>query len=329
MAQNENRRWKQNLRKAPSILLAKIADRMGQPFRVGCVRKIPFSSVMAGDFAHLGFSVANDQLNVPPEVYPLSKMGKYSWRNAEGHVIIRKDLPKVAKSIYMGERPIYGDWGNGSFDLWAKRMVYQQEQVPASKLKFKIRLLDIEDVVERKFILLIEVDRDLRAGAPGFDADLLFDLNLLQENIGAVDIIATDASDDELLGKIYVNWELLPPGERDATLAEIFRTANAHSEEIKSRVQERYEMLAAYSPEQWIVGTGGFNRYFGAMFPDFVFLENVEYGNAIYRFERSKWQELSKLSRTELLRNHQGEFGRIVHRAGWEDILRKELGSQS
>ena len=48
---------------------------------------------------------------------------------------------------------------------------------------------------------------------------------------------------------------------------------------------------------------------------------HYEYGNAIYvMFE--DWEELSKRSRLELLRDRNGAaFERIVHRPGWKDAL--------
>jgi hypothetical protein len=96
------------------------------------------------------------------------------------------------------------------------------------------------------------------------------------------------------------------------------------TKELREKLLDRYRVLEKLGPVAYISGTSGFQRYFGAQFVDnLVVFENLEYGNAIYvMFDN--WEELSKLSRIELLKNRPGfGFERIVHRAGWKDALKK------
>lgn len=136
---------------------------------------------------------------------------------------------------------------------------------------------------------------------PNFLPNLLENLNLLQENVGIADVFPANAAISDYLSTIRVNWEILPPGDRDRNIARMLSGTVAPSPEARRRFEERYDLLAELVPIAFINGTGGFSRYFGAKFADdLVVLENVEYGNAIYvMFE--EWETLSQRSRTELL----------------------------
>lgn len=70
-----------------------------------------------------------------------------------------------------------------------------------------------------------------------------------------------------------------------------------------------------------IVGTDKFAGYFGAKFGDrLVALENLEYGNALYVFEED-WEDLTQLSRTELIRRRDPSVHRLRHHPGWQSAL--------
>ena len=56
---------------------------------------------------------------------------------------------------------------------------------------------------------------------PSFQDDLLFNLNLLQENTGNNGVYSEDADINEYLRSLYVSWEILPPGEIDQNIARI------------------------------------------------------------------------------------------------------------
>lgn len=166
------------------------------------------------------------------------------------------------------------------------------------------------------------MDHVLDRTSPQFDDDLRYALNLLQENAGKVDVFASDAPLDEYLGTIYVDWELLPPGERDADIARILSGFGRATPEVRQKLTERYDLLVSLFPQAFVTGSSGFRRYFGAKFADdLVVFENLEHGNAIYvMFEQ--WASLSQKSRLELLSGDRAGFERVVHKAGWKDKLR-------
>src|SRR5262249_40708822 len=152
---------------------------------------------------------------------------------------------------------------------------------------------------EPRLVFKFQVKAVLRPGSEGFDEDLLYALNLLQENVGAVNVFPADSTREDYLNTVTVGWEILPPGERDETILKILNRMRRPSDEAKERIAERYDALASLKPVDYIAGTSGFQRYFGARFaPNLVVFENLEYGNAIYvMFE--DWEKLSQQSRLQ------------------------------
>lgn len=178
----------------------------------------------------------------------------------------------------------------------------------------------------------------LREAAKGFtvsdpEADPKDDFDLLMETkaeklaaqIGG-DIYPHSATTEDYLKTVYVGWEILPPGTRDDTVTRILSTSrNPTNPEMKKRVTQRIEVFSRLKPQGFIRGSSGFARYFGAKFADdCVVFENLDYGNALYVMF-GRWEELSRLSRTELLSSDREGFERIIHTDGWEEKLKRVL----
>lgn len=314
---------KKNLRQIPSRITEKIA-KLPQPNLVAAVvRKIPLSAIAAGDFAHIGLDVDNvGRPEVESPVMPSRDVGIYSRRNLDGYEVVRKDLPMVTKT-FSWETPNWGDWSNGSHTHYQDREVYQRDVHAPREVTLTTEILAEEGGgAEPVFVIKVSVDEVFDRDADGFEDDLLFALNLLQENVGGADVYGSDATRDDYLKTIYVDWEILPPGQRDATIAHILSKMRRPTEQLRHRLSERYDLLAKMKPVAFISGTSGFSRYFGAQLEDdLVVFENLDYGNAAYVMYEN-WPELSQRTRLELLSGDGDGFDRVVHAAGWEDRLR-------
>jgi len=139
-----------------------------------------------------------------------------------------------------------------------------------------MELLETEPSADPRFIIKFQVADILNQSHPDFQDLLFFNLNLLQENVGACDVFKADAALPEFLRTITVEWELLPPGDRKGNLAKIL--AGRPPDETNRTVTERYDALAALLPLSFIHGRSGFRRYFGAKFADdLVVFENIDY----------------------------------------------------
>lgn len=321
MTSKFNIQWKQNLRKIPDGILSKLKGLKPDNLVVACVKKISAADISGGKYSHLNISLEADKPLFPSMVVPHVEVGKYSRTNVEGKEIVRKDLPMISKD-FTWEVPDYGDWSLGSHDITISRDVYIRDFIAPKELALTIELIGEEiRATGNLFVFKFSIDEDLNRTVTGFEESLLFNLNLLQENVGNIDVFASDAKLSDYLTTVYVDWEILPPGE--GAINKIVSGLPPRSPEIREKLIARYKLLSKLNPISYISGTSGFRRYFGAQFTEkLVVFENLEYGNAIYvMFE--DWESLSKLSRLELLSSHRQGFERIIHRSGWEEILIK------
>jgi hypothetical protein len=319
-----NINWKQNLRRIPDWILMKLKDFKNKEIIIACIKKISKSDIESGMYSHLSISIKDNKLVFPSGIVPRETIGKYSDWNINGHEIVRFDLPKVNKTFFW-DAPDWGDWSNGSHEVSMDREVYKRDFIPPRLVEITIELLGEEIKEENVFVFRFGIKDVLESSSRHFRDVLLINLNIMQENVGVIDIFPSDASLDDYLKTIYVNWEILPPGEKDETINRIISGVGPISEETKKRLIARVDFFSKLSPIAYIRGTSGFRRYFGAKFHDnLVAFENLDYGNAAYvMFE--DWEKLSKMSRIDLLSGDRKGFTRVVHRSGWEKELKQVI----
>lgn len=326
---------RKNLNKIPEHIMAAMAAIAGDEVVVATVLKVSQADLVRGRYRNLGLVFENDSLVFEPNFVPNPASGRYAKTNTVGKTVVRKDLPKVYKTIYMGERPIFGDWSKGSFSLNQTRHVYQKDFKHPRYLSIAIELLDTsEESGEKVFTITVSVDEVLSKSASGFEERLLFNLNVLQEatyssEVFTTNIFAANASAADYLKTLNVAWEIFPPGERDRDLEKILSKYSKVTDDLKRQIQARYDLLFSIKPTpEIIIGASGVRKYFGALFaPDLAVFENLEYGNALYVMYEN-WTELSKLSRTEVLNRPERDYTRIEHKRGWENRLKQVIASK-
>lgn len=320
-------RKQKHFRKIPSQIEHKLNQIKTSHVIVGGVAKLPATDIRDGVYEHLGIEWTANGPKFPTRIVPGVSAGRYSEANANGKELVRTDLPKITKT-YTFEAPNYGDWSNGSHDVDIDREVYQREFVPPTENEVVIELVGKEGTGEAEsFVFRFTLDQPLSKSARNFDDELLRMLNLLQENVGVADVFATDATLDEYLRTIYVNWEILPPGERENNIAKITASVRNADEETRKKIVDRYDFFERMRPQALIQGVGGFRRYFGAKFTDeLVAFENMEYGNAVYVMCKD-WKEASRKTKQELLSTgREGkDFFRVIHAKGWKAYVQKVI----
>lgn len=279
-----------------------------------------------GDFArytHLGLRLVNGQVIIPPAFVPDPRAGKYSRVNVDGKVLVRRDLPMIQKEFCF-YAPNWGDSSNGTHLVCNTRDVYQRDFIPPKEVELAITLLEAR---EDGFLVKFAIDQVINRRSEDFEAELLYNLNILQENVGAADVFVSEATLADYAATIRVDWELLPVGHLSAhdAVARLLRGKRPVSAEQRAVMEERLAVFARLRPTHFIAGTSGFVRYFGAKYAnDFVVFENVRYGNALYvMFEN--WEALCQRSRIDLLKGDREGFERIEHREGWSDRLEAML----
>jgi hypothetical protein len=290
---------------------------------VACVKRIKLEDVIRYD--HLGIQLEAGELKVPAAKIPSPGAGRYSKANVNGREVVRKDLPKTTRS-YSWETPNWGDWSNGSHTHTITREVYRKEFIPPKELELSISLLEVS--TEGVFVVKFAIDQTLSRRAADFETELLYNLNLLQENVGAVGVFPSAATLADYTKTVQIDWEILPPGTVDEVLKRMLRGKGAISADHQKVMEQRLRVLSRLKPEAYIAGTNGFLRYFGAKYSDnLIAFENLNYGNAVYVMYE-KWEALSRRSRIDLLKGDMGGFDRVEHRKGWEGKLSALLKSK-
>lgn len=247
------------------------------------------------------------------EIVPEIKNGHASKYNQRTKIVTLNDLPKIDKT-FTWDSPNFGDWSKGSHEVERTMKVRQKVYFEPLFLSLGIeKLKETDKEIGFKFT----INRLLSKTNKSFEVELLRDLNLLQENIGSIDVYDGKAEAKDYLADLQLNWEILPPGTKDEIISSVCH-GGSYTKAEEREITHRYEVINNLHPISFIKGTSGMQRYFGARFTNnLVAFENIKYGNAIY-IMKNNWELLSKLSRIELMKSHRGDFIRIVHRKGWE-----------
>lgn len=300
--------------------LQRVLDRLpGDRLIAAAVLTITASEV--GKYHHLGLFAENGTIKASPPAPPPPSCGIYARRNLDGWGEKRVDLPKQTREISSWAP----SWNSGSYHLVSRAIEAYPVEHHAAKL-LTISATILEDL-QNGGLVRFRVDQPLDRDADGFATDLLFNVRLLREAVGEAHVYDADLSDDEFAQLQHVDWELLPLGSTDRVLARLASQKPADRERL-AVAGERLQVLDRLGHDGYIVGKGKFARYFGARFGEgLVALENLEYGNALYVFEEN-WEQLTQLSRTELIKRRDPSVHRVPHLPGWQSAIRKLVRSQ-
>lgn len=311
---------RKNVRKVPSELRLRLSQINGN-IVVASARLIKRDDIAQGQLAHLQIAFVDGELSFPTFIEPPAMSGRYSRYNRVGREIVRRDLPKVIKT-WSAETPNFGDEVTyGTHTVTFAREVYQRDFVPPKHLTIHIKLIG-QDVVNEEYALAFTVSQELTPATANFEADWLYALNVLLENVGGINILRPNADDVEYMATVRnVPWEILPPGEGEVRLAQIVGGVAATNPAIRQAIQERFDFFNSLPPHNTIIGQGALEGYIGAQIkPNLVVFDNYLYGNAVYiMFEN--WETLSQKSRTELFKSYTSQYIRIRHTGDWKQAV--------
>lgn len=284
--------------------------------RVVVAAAVAVSMTDVDSYAALGLRAKGGRIRAGDPVLPPPSLGLHARRNLDGWGDKRTDLPKERRTVSSW----VPSWNSGSYHLVFREInAYPVERHPAKLLTISANVLQplIDGVLVR-----FRVDQPLQRESAGFARDLQFNLRLLREAVGEAHVFDADLSDDQFARIQQVDWELLPPGSTERVLAQLEARKPVDPARL-AVARERLEALERLGHDGFIVGTGRFARHFGARFGErLVALENLEYGNALYLFEEN-WEQLTRFSRTELIRRRDASVHRIPHIRGWQSAIRK------
>ena len=311
-----------HFRRIPDYIEQELRNIQGQHVIVAAIINIQKYDISRGDYSHLGIKMVNGNVQYPDSIYPEKLAGINARRNRNGIVWILKDLPKVIKTFSF-ESPNYGDPDKGYHTTYIDREVYQRRFEPPREWAISISLVSQD---EKQARIRVQIKTILDRQHPDFRRDLFFAINLLQEQCRDCHVFRADITDDELARITAVGWEIFPPGTMDRTFTAITSRLRIQSPQRRREIEYRANVLASLHPTEYIVGSGMNSHYFGARFGDnIVAFENIDYGNALYILF-DNWQEISQMSRIDILKRHERDFIRIIHKDGWKKVLKRHIG---
>lgn len=304
---------KRNLLRIPPTILQRIQAFDQDDVVAATVKRLRPEDIPS--YVKLGLTLQGDTLNIPAPAPPDPSAGRFSRANLFGLEKVRKDLPKVTKDFGF----FAPSWGSSSYHWVSQsREVYLRDFFPPKEVDLSVELVGRDGT---SFLVKFAIDQVINRRTPSFDQELLYNLNLLQENVGAAGVFESATSLADYAATIHVDWQLLPPGTVDEVLAAMLKGMRPTSAADQAVIKERIAVMERLKPEAFITGADGFLRYFGAKFgADFVVFENARYGNALYVMY-DDWQVLSQKSRIDLLAGNRELFDRIIHQPGWVDQL--------
>lgn len=278
---------------------------------------VPLTDELCEKAIKYGFS---NEFELGSSILPKS-IGASSRRNANGKYVLRRDLEKEEYSYTL-------EWtrkqwaGNGDteevtnfIDITRKR--YQREIISLYN-----NYLTIVEKNNEKYVVTKEFN--LKNDS---EDEIIHTTNLILEVFGYCDIYSLDL-DPFLSPKVVkLDWQIFPEGE-----AIVWEKVNQYVENIikptkrkKNVVQFRLSKLKQFGFDPIAVGNAGFNGYIVFRYRDsnLFFFENPRINNATYVFN-SNWEELTKLSKGEII-NNDLHINRIIHNKAWEDDIKKIL----
>ena len=320
--------WQRNLNRVPTTVLTRAGQLKNDLLVVAETKRVPLDDIAKGVYRHVGLVLEGGVPAASAPVLPPVEMGKWSARNREGWERTRYDLPKITKT-YSWDTPNFGDASTyGTHTHYRDREVYQVEISEARGYRVGAEVLNAPPAGGSTAYVRSFLDGRLDRTRPDFEAELLWCLNVLQENCGVANVYASDATREDYIGSIELDWEIFPPGTAEQVIAAIKRSRRSDTGEHDRIMADRIKLFAALKPRAFLRGRGGFSTYVGAQFADdLVVFENTTYGNALYVLY-DNWDEISKRSGLDLLKGTSARFDRFQHRDGWEDRFLTHIQDQ-
>ncbi|VCX26232.1 hypothetical protein BANRA_03226 [Klebsiella pneumoniae] len=312
---------KKNIRVIPKNIHSKLR-RLGNTVVAGTSIAFTENQLKNGMLEHLGIYFDNDVIKYEASIIPDPLQGKYSFKMFSARKSSEKTSQKKLTIPKLSH--LTGDSSNGTHTVRLPHDKYPRDIIPPKLIAIEINHKKSSDSY---FIFNFRATRILEKNSNKFDDELLFDLNLLQENLGKCGVENADKPISTYADTLIVSWDIFPPGSKEEILARIFKGKNI-TDDKKAVAENRYEFFMSLEPKKIVTGNSTFSNYIGAMLEDdLVVFENIEYGNAIYILY-DDWDEISKLSRIDLLSGRAGSnFDRIIHSGNWKEEVRKKVAT--
>jgi hypothetical protein len=316
-----------NYRKIPNHILEKISTLKSEEIVVWSVLKISELEINKDQYEKLWITIDEWNLSFNKSIIPSVENWRFSKKNIEWDKIKHPERPKISHTYYAWEKKAY--WKNRYFSQYITRDVIAFDIIPPKELSLGLELLEENKVNnETYYTFKLSITDILNKSDDDFNDKLLFNINLLQENIWFSDIFLIGSNKQEYLDSLVVDWNIFPPGTRESDLNKIIWKNNNLSANKLSDITDRYDFIRNLNPSYCIIWKSWMRNYFWAKFSDnLVVFENKDYWNALYILF-DDWEELSQLSRTEIQSRPADKYIRIPHTWDWKTEAKKIINNR-
>lgn len=239
-----------------------------------------------------------------------SKLGRFSKFNADGKEIVRRDLEKVNEVTMR----YYTRWEFHGRDNRVEVEDYYYITYKKYPRDYKDAPNVLVSYTQGYFVLELDIDDDEEFN--------LHKLNLMLELFGS-ELTILDINNGFLVEKAKpLRWEILRAGHytKEELLSRVKHSLSSQKKGVvKKTIEKRLETIYSYENHDEIYcGLAGYMGYIVFIFRDkgIAFLECDRKNNATYIFDVDNWEELSKKSKTEILREDLAKQ-RIIHNDHW------------
>lgn len=280
------------------------------------------------DTFYLGFPASRELLlkagfaaNAAPgdSLLPDTEHGPASRVNAEGRVIVHRDQPMEEAT-----RQVEWTWkqfcGRDDFTYVTDVRDFKYMRYPrAHEIPYAVEL-ELKETANGERIVVagpftVGVD-DVRASITA---------RMFVEVFGGWEVLDGNLTQLRRVPVRRCNWNMLPAGDcpwpqlRAALQSSVDRAPAGN----RPVIMARHEFVAAYEPSELLIGTHGFNGYVAFVFKKhgFAILESNETGNATYVLGLDNWEDITKLTKAEIL-NGRLHKPRLIHCRSWFDALK-------
>jgi len=261
------------------------------------------------------------QEDAPGSIVLPAMFNRYACRNAEQFVTVDRSAPreKYTQTVYWTRH----EWaGRGEtrevtdFTDIVKERFHRDYHMPYS-VYFTLISVGQQNSIESDELVLTQDNND----------KIMNTINMVLGLFGECSIEVGSSSLEA--SAIRLDWDILPPGDYPweiikGKLEDICKDSKQTQKQMMLR---NCNLINEYNPDFIAYGRSGFRGYivFGFCKKNLFFLESIFPNNATYIFE-SDWEELSKLTKSEIL-NHNLQKGRLIHNANWPTEFEKYMNA--
>ena len=240
-------------------------------------------------------------------------IGPATRRNSYGRDIIRRDKEK--ETLYRTHAWTRQEWaGRGETKTVTSYVSVPYKRYPRDHVEgFDIELTIREG--DKKKLIITTLDSIVYSDD---NSELLTGaINMYLEIFGYAELYDKDLSPIPAPVTVRrLNWDVLPKVEK--ITQEKLKDVLSKSKRVRPVEWNRQEKISNYGPSEIAIGTAGFAGYIIYVFPKkgIAVLESLKYGNASYILDDGKWEDLSKLTKQQLLSARLVK-SREIHHGSW------------